>query len=85
MQNGEGCAGVADAEPHASEMGLMDPITCAGLDVHKATVSVALSTTVAMARSAGFPDHLLGQINAESRSHSEATQPREAAAVARSY
>ncbi len=30
-------------EPHAWEMGLMDTITYVGLDVHKATVSVALA------------------------------------------
>ena len=43
MQNVEGCAGVAGTEPHAWETGLMDTITYVGLDVHKATVSVALA------------------------------------------
>jgi len=43
MQNVEGCAGVAGTEPHAWETGLMDIIAYVGLDVHKATVSVALA------------------------------------------
>ena len=30
-------------EPHAWETGLMDTITYVGLDVHKATISVALA------------------------------------------
>jgi hypothetical protein len=30
-------------EPHASETGLMDTITYVGLDVHKATVAVAVA------------------------------------------
>jgi transposase len=43
MQNVEGYAGSAGTEPHAWETGLMDTITYVGLDVHKATVSVALA------------------------------------------
>jgi len=43
MQNVEGCAGVAGTEPHAWETGLMGTITYVGLDVHKATVSIALA------------------------------------------
>src|SRR5215469_12142623 len=43
MQYIEGCAGVAGTEPHAWETGLMDTITYVGMDVHKATVSVALA------------------------------------------
>jgi hypothetical protein len=43
MQKVEGCAGSTGAEPHAWETGLMDTITYVGLDVHKATVSVALA------------------------------------------
>src|SRR5215469_14544749 len=43
MQNVEGYAGSAGTEPHAWETGLMDAITYVGLDVHKATVSVALA------------------------------------------
>jgi hypothetical protein len=43
MQNVEGYAGSAGTEPHAWETGLMDTITYVGLDVHKATVSVAVA------------------------------------------
>src|SRR6202047_771993 len=43
MQNVEGYAGLAGTEPHAWETSLMDTITYVGLDVHKATVSVALA------------------------------------------
>jgi len=43
MQYIEGCAGVAGTEPHAWETGVMDTITYVGMDVHKATVSVALA------------------------------------------
>jgi transposase len=45
MQNVEGCAGVPEDRhnPHAGETGLMDAITYVGLDVHKATVCVALA------------------------------------------
>jgi len=43
MQNVEGYAGSAGTEPHAWETGLMDTITYVGLDVHKATISVALA------------------------------------------
>src|SRR5215468_6501420 len=43
MQYIEGCAGVAGTEPHAWETGPMDTITYVGMDVHKATVSVALA------------------------------------------
>ena len=43
MQNIEGCAGCTDAEPHAWETGLMDTIAYVGLDVHKATISVAIA------------------------------------------
>lgn len=43
MQNVEGYAGLAGTEPDAWETGLMDTITYVGLDVHKATVSVALA------------------------------------------
>jgi transposase len=43
MQNVEGYAGLAGTEPHAWETGLMDTITYVGLDVHKATVCVALA------------------------------------------
>jgi hypothetical protein len=43
MQNVEGCAGLAGTEPHAWETGLMDTITYVGLDVHKATVAVAVA------------------------------------------
>ena len=45
MQNVEGYAGLAGREPHAWETGLMDTITYVGLDVHKATVCVALAET----------------------------------------
>ena len=34
---------MSGAEPHAWETGLMDNITYIGLDVHKATVCVALA------------------------------------------
>jgi transposase len=43
MQNVEGYAGSAGTEPHAWETGLMDTVTYVGLDVHKATISVALA------------------------------------------
>jgi len=43
MQNVEGYAGLAGTEPHAWETGLMDTITYVGLDVHKATVAVAVA------------------------------------------
>jgi hypothetical protein len=43
MQNVEGNAGSAGTEPHAWETGLTDVITYVGLDVHKATVSVAVA------------------------------------------
>ena len=43
MQNVEGYAGLAGTEPHAWETGLMDTITYVGLDVRKATVSVAVA------------------------------------------
>ena len=43
MQYVEGCAGLAGTEPHAWETGRMDSITYVGLDVHKATVSVAVA------------------------------------------
>ena len=42
MQNIEDCAERTGTEPHAWETGLMDTITYVGMDVHKATVSVAL-------------------------------------------
>jgi hypothetical protein len=42
MQNVEG-AGWTGTEPHARETGLMDTITYVGLDVHKATVCVAVA------------------------------------------
>jgi transposase len=35
--------GSAGVEPHAWETGLMNAITYVGLDVHKATISVALA------------------------------------------
>ena len=43
MQNVEGYAGLAGTEPHAWETGLMDTIIYVGLDVHKATVAVAVA------------------------------------------
>ena len=43
MQNIEDCAERTGTEPHAWETGLMDTITYVGLDVHKATISVALA------------------------------------------
>jgi hypothetical protein len=43
MQNVEDYAGSAGTEPHAWETGLMDTITYVGLDVDKATVSVAVA------------------------------------------
>jgi transposase len=43
MQNVEGYAGLAGTEPHAWETGLMDAITYVGLDVHKATIAVAVA------------------------------------------
>jgi hypothetical protein len=43
MQTVEGYAGSAGIEPHAWETGLMDIITYVGLDVHKATISVAVA------------------------------------------
>ncbi len=43
MQNVEGNAGSAGTESHAWETGLTDVITDVGLDVHKATVSVAVA------------------------------------------
>ena len=43
MQNIEDCAERTGTEPHAWETGLMDNITYVGLDVHKATISVAVA------------------------------------------
>jgi hypothetical protein len=43
MQDIEGCVERTGTEPHAWETGLMDTITYVGLDVHKATISVALA------------------------------------------
>ena len=43
MQNVEGYAGLAGTEPHAWETGRMDTITYVGLDVHRATVAVAVA------------------------------------------
>ena len=43
MQDIEGCAGRTGTEPHAWETGRMDAISYVGLDVHKATISVALA------------------------------------------
>ena len=43
MQNIEGYAGLAGTEPYAWETGLMDTISYVGLDVHKATVAVAVA------------------------------------------
>jgi hypothetical protein len=43
MQNVEGYAGSVGTEPHASETGLMDTTAYVELDVHKATVSVAVA------------------------------------------
>ena len=43
MQYVEGCAGLAGTEPHAWETGRMNSITYVGLDVHKATVAVAVA------------------------------------------
>jgi hypothetical protein len=43
MQNVEDYAGSAGTEPHTWETGLMDTITYVALDVHKATVSVAVA------------------------------------------
>ena len=39
----EGCAGLAGAEPQTWGTGLVDDIIFVGLDVHKATVSVAVA------------------------------------------
>src|SRR4030081_314046 len=43
MHNVEGCAGIAGTEPQAWRAGLMNDITYVGLDVHKATVCVAIA------------------------------------------
>ena len=43
MQNIEDCAERTGTEPHAWETGLMDTTTYVGLDVHKATISVAVA------------------------------------------
>jgi hypothetical protein len=53
MQNVEGYAGLARTKPHAWETRRMGIITYVGLDVHKATVSVALSEGIAAVRSVG--------------------------------
>jgi hypothetical protein len=43
MQNIEDCAERTGTEPHAWQTGLMDTTTYVGLDVHKATISVAVA------------------------------------------
>jgi hypothetical protein len=43
MQNAEGCAEMTGTEPHAWETSQIDSITYVGLDLHKATVCVALA------------------------------------------
>jgi hypothetical protein len=49
MHNVEGCAGLA-AQSLMQEAGRMDDITYFGLDVHKATVCVAVARADAMVR-----------------------------------
>jgi hypothetical protein len=63
----EGCAVLAGAEPRAWGMGLMNTTIFVGLDVHKATVAVAVAAELR-----GWQDTPTGDISEPRRSDRQA-------------